>query len=127
MPYPLVALNVVAQAMRPHWNANNAQRICEDISLVDFEGGLNVRDVIRRELQHGQVWDNAIHCYLPGTFVTYSWANDDIRALALSQADITHQTLLFIRNLQGPLSGEGVIQDRQNRAPRTLEWELSVG
>jgi len=35
MPYPLVALNLVAQSLRPHWNANNAQRVCEDVSNVD--------------------------------------------------------------------------------------------
>jgi len=57
----------------------------------------------------GQVWDNSIHCYLPGTFITYSWSQDNIRALALSQADVTHQTMLYIRNLQGPLVEVGVV------------------
>jgi len=105
MPYPLVA----AQPMRPQWNIGNAQRVCEDVSQVDYEGGIHVGDVMRRELQHGQIWDNALHCYLPGTYVTYSWASDDIRAIALSQADVTHQTMLYIRSLQGPLVDVGVV------------------
>jgi len=109
MPYPLMAINLIAQAMRPQWNANNAQRMCEDYCHVDYEGGENLGDVVRRELMFGQVWDQALHCYLPGTYITYSWAEDDIRALALSQADVTHQTLMYIRNLSGPLHEVGVV------------------
>jgi len=52
MPYPLIALNLIAPSMRPHRNVDNGQRICEDVSQVDYEGRLNVGDVTRRELQH---------------------------------------------------------------------------
>jgi len=128
MPYPMLALNLIAQSLRPQWNLNNAQRICEDYCHIDYEGGENVGDVIRRELQFGQTWDQALHCYLPGTFITYSWAEDDIRALALSQADVTHQTMMYIRNLQGPLVEVGIIlpglADRPASHPRmkAISW-----
>ena len=54
MPYPIVALNVIAQALRPQWNVGNGQRICEDVSLIDYEGGENVGDIIRREHHRNQ-------------------------------------------------------------------------
>jgi len=128
MPYPLIAINLIAQAMRPQWNINNAQRICEDYCHVDYEGGENLGDVVRRELLFGQVWDQALHCYLPGTYVTYSWADDDIRALALSQADVNHQTLMYIRNLSGPLHEVGVVLPGLTEKPaphprmRAISW-----
>jgi len=60
MPYPLMAINLIAQAMRPQWNIDNAQRICEDYCHVDYEGGENLGDVVRRELLFGQVWDQKL-------------------------------------------------------------------
>jgi len=128
MPYPIMAINLIAQALRPQWNVYNAQRVCEDYCHVDYEGGENLGDVMRRELQFGQVWDQALHCYLPGTFITYSWAEDDIRALALSQADINHQTMMYIRNLSGPLHEVGIVlpglADRPASHPRmrAINW-----